>query len=87
MKTAISIMLALFIMGCSGESSKEAQNVEPKEVAGEMSGDAQTQNDEAADQEESEKQVAQETDSAAEEGTAESESDEASADETTQPKE
>lgn len=87
MKTAISIMLALFIMGCSGESSKEAQNVEPKEVAGEMAGEAQTQTGEAEEQEESEKQVAQETDTAAEAGTAESESDESAMDETTQPKE
>ncbi len=65
MKIAISIMLALFIMGCSGESTNEAQNSEPTQVVTETSDNAQAQTDDAADQKET-APVAQETMDAAE---------------------
>jgi hypothetical protein len=51
MKIAISIMLALLIMGCSAESSNEAQNSAPVEAVGETSDNAQVQTDDAAQEE------------------------------------
>ena len=74
MKIAISIMLALFIMGCSAERSNEAQNSEPKQVVGEMSDNDQVQTDDAADQEET-APVVQETMDAADGDTAEAEAE------------
>ena len=74
MKIAISIMLALFIMGCSAESSNEAQNSEPVQVVGETSENVQAQTDDAADQEET-APAAQESMDAADGDAVEAEAD------------
>ncbi|MCJ7764674.1 MAG: hypothetical protein MUP09_01895 [Thiovulaceae bacterium] len=68
MKIAFAMVLALFLIGCSGNGSDETQDSEPQQMVGEMPADAQTQNNEEA-----EAPVAEETDI----------SDEADSDETT----
>ncbi|MBU1642719.1 hypothetical protein KKE54_05105 [bacterium] len=79
MKIAISIMLALVIMGCSKESSNEAQNSEPTQVVAETSDNAQAQTDDAADQEKT-APVAQETTDAADGDAVEADANETDSD-------